>query len=185
MIISELNNELLTAVAGHLNLDDLKSFSQVCHRFMLVAHSDAVWKESLFNNYGVTYKLPEESWKEMYSKKTEDPHDNRICPHVGHVTGKSLAPYVSRYQQILNWLPKNLNCGTCGSNQAEQGLCLYIWQGNIRLRCRDCAYRFHTAAPDRHGILFRTNVLQMFCFTCSRLGKHAAIPVKHTMSTRC
>ncbi|CAO3599493.1 unnamed protein product [Absidia cylindrospora] len=121
---------------------------------MLVAHSDAVWKESLFNNYGVTYKLPDESWKEI------------------------------RYQQILNWLPKNLNCGTCGSNQAEQGLCLYIWQGNIRLRCRDCAYRFHTAAPDRHGILFRTNVLQMFCFTCSRLlGEHAAIPVKPTTST--
>lgn len=132
--VSDLNNELLTAIAGHLSLKELKTFSQVCHRFALVAHSDAVWKESLFNNYGVSYKRPDESWKDMYAKKTEDPHDNRICPHVGHVTNKVLTPYVNRYQQILNWLPKNLNCGTCGSNQAEQGLCLYIWKGNIRLR---------------------------------------------------
>ncbi|KAI8097035.1 uncharacterized protein BX664DRAFT_364138 [Halteromyces radiatus] len=134
VVLSDLNNELLTAVAGHLTLEELRTFSQVCHRFALVAHSDAVWKESLYNNYGVTYKLPEETWKDMYTKKTDDPHDNRICPHIGQVNAKVLEPYVKRYHQILHWLPKNLNCGTCGSNQAEQGLCLYIWQGNVRLK---------------------------------------------------
>lgn len=198
MNILEFNNELLTCIAGHLPIEDLHTFSLVCHRFAIIAHSDSVWKEQVYNNFGITYKLPEETWKTMYNKKVEDSNDNRLCPHVGYVDSEELAPYVKRYQQILNWLPKNLNCGTCGSNQAEQGLCLYIWKGNIRLRkfylliyvyiliygcwllillllywlilgCRDCAYRFHSAEPNRHGILFRTNVLQMFCFVCNRL----------------
>ncbi|CAO3620529.1 unnamed protein product [Cunninghamella echinulata] len=169
MNILDFNNELLTCIAGHLPRDYLRTFSQVCHKFAIVAHSESVWKEQVYNNFGITYKLPEESWKEMYDKKVEDTHDNRICPHIGCVRGKQLDPYIKRYQQVLNWLPKNLNCGTCGSNQAEQGLCLYIWKDNVRLRCRDCAYRFHTAEPNRHGILLRMNVLQMYCFTCSRL----------------
>ncbi|CAO3627472.1 unnamed protein product [Cunninghamella blakesleeana] len=169
MNILEFNNELLTCIAGHLPVEDLQVFSQVCHKFAIIAHSDSVWKEQVYNNFGITYKLPEETWKTMYNKKVEDSHNNKLCPHVGCVGSEELAPYVKRYQQILNWLPKNLNCGTCGSNQAEQGLCLYIWKGNIRLRCRDCAYRFHSAEPNRHGILFRTNVLQMFCFVCNRL----------------
>ncbi|KAI8377708.1 uncharacterized protein BYT42DRAFT_533320 [Radiomyces spectabilis] len=165
----DFNNELLTCIAGHLELEDLKNLSQVCHRLAVVCHSDAVWKEMLINKFGVGYKMAKESWKEMYTRKHDDPQHNRICPHLSDVNAKCLEPYIQRYHQVLNWLPKNLNCRTCGQNQQDAGLCLYIWQGNTRLRCRDCAYRYHASIPGRHGIMFRMNVLQMYCFTCSRL----------------
>ncbi|CEG66091.1 hypothetical protein RMATCC62417_02735 [Rhizopus microsporus] len=168
MLLSEINSELLTCIAGHLPLKDLKTFSQVCHRFAIIAHSDAVWKEQLYNTYGVTYKLPEESWKDMYERKSEDPKNYRICPHIGYVNGQILKPYATKYQQVLNWLPKNLNCTTCGSNCKDSGLCLYIWKGNTRNRCKDCAYSFHKAV-EGHGILIRMNVLQLYCFDCNRL----------------
>ncbi|KAL0096490.1 hypothetical protein J3Q64DRAFT_1816955 [Phycomyces blakesleeanus] len=163
-----LNNELLTAIAGHLSIDDLKTFSIVCHKFAMIAHDDSVWREMLYNNFGITYKLPEETWKSMYARKHEDPTNNRMCPHVCRLTRPALEPYVRKYQQVLNWLPKNLNCTTCGQNQHHAGVCMYMWQGNTRLRCRDCAYKFHTTFNDRRGILFRLPRLQLFCFACSR-----------------
>ncbi|KAL9546776.1 hypothetical protein PS6_007489 [Mucor atramentarius] len=151
MRFHELNNELLIAIAGHLPQDDLKTFSHVCHKFALVAHSDVVWKERLYNHYGITYKLPTENWKDMYARKSLDPQNSKMCPHIGHVTGKILEPYATKYQQVLNWLEKNLNC-----------------TGNTRNRCKDCAYSYHKAV-EGHGILIRMNVLQMYCFDCKRL----------------
>jgi hypothetical protein len=138
MLLTDINNEVLTCIAGHLTLKDLRVFSQVCHKLALVAHSDAVWKEQLYNTFGVTYKLPEESWKDMYERKSEDPNDCKICPHVGCVDGNTLKPYAAKYQQVLNWLPKNLNCATCGTNCKDTGLCLYIWKGNVRNRMYTC-----------------------------------------------
>ncbi|KAG2195395.1 hypothetical protein INT46_005553 [Mucor plumbeus] len=168
MRFSELNNELLITIAGHLPQDDLKTFSFVCHKFLLVAHSDVVWKERLYNHFGITYKLPTENWKDMYARKTTDPQNSKMCPHVGHVTGKILEPYATKYQQVLNWLEKNLNCTVCGANCKDTGLCLYVWKGNVRNRCKDCAYTYHKAV-EGHGILIRMNVLQMYCFDCKRL----------------
>lgn len=130
----DLNNELLTSIAGHLPNKDLYNFSLVCHKFALVAHSDFVWKEKLFNDFGITYKLPTEAWKDMYARKTEDPINSKMCPHIGYVNGKILEPYAVKYQQILNWLPKNLNCATCRTHCEDSGLCLYIWKNNVRHR---------------------------------------------------
>ncbi|KAG1419222.1 hypothetical protein G6F58_004716 [Rhizopus delemar] len=104
----------------------------------------------------------------MYERKSEDPNDCKICPHVGCVDGNTLKPYAAKYQQVLNWLPKNLNCATCGTNCKDTGLCLYIWKGNVRNRCKDCAYTFHKSV-EGHGILIRMNVLQLYCFVCNRL----------------
>ena len=132
MRLGELNNELLTAIAGFLPDEDLKYFSIVCRKFLHVARSDAVWKERLYNEFGINYKVPTESWREMYNRKVEDPQHSKLCPHIGHVTGKTLEPYAVKYQQVLNWLPKNLNCATCGTNCAETGLCLYIHKNNVR-----------------------------------------------------
>jgi hypothetical protein len=134
MRFTELNNELLIAIAGHLPQDDLKTFSHVCHKFALVAHSDVVWKERLYNTFGITYKLPTENWKDMYDRKAQDPQNSKMCPHIGYVTGKTLEPYALRYQQVLNWLPKNLNCSTCATNCKDTGLCLYVWKQNVRNR---------------------------------------------------
>ncbi|KAI9357744.1 hypothetical protein BD770DRAFT_427506 [Pilaira anomala] len=168
MRLTDINNELLITIAGLLPQEDLKTFSFVCHKFALIAHSDAVWKERLYNDYGINYKLPDEDWKDMYARKTTDPGHSKMCPHIGHVTPKILEPYAVKYQQVLNWLPKNLNCSTCGSVCKDTGLCLYVWKGNVRNRCKDCAYSYHKAV-EGHGILIRMNVLQMFCFDCKRL----------------
>ncbi|KAI8967117.1 hypothetical protein BDF20DRAFT_902664 [Mycotypha africana] len=168
MRFHELNNELLISIAGHLQDEDLKHFALVCRKFAMVACSDVIWKERLYNQFGITYKLPTEQWRDMYNRKTEDPAHARICPHIGYVTPKILEPYAAKYQTILNWLDKNLNCATCRTNCADSGLCLYIWKNNVRHRCKDCAYSFHKAV-EGHGILFRMNVLQMYCFDCKRL----------------
>ncbi|ORX50881.1 hypothetical protein DM01DRAFT_1408875 [Hesseltinella vesiculosa] len=165
----ELGNELLTCIAGHLALKDLAEFGTVCRRFHSIIQDDTVWREALANQYGIRYKLPHQSWRDTYLKKEQDPHDNRLCPHLSNVDSAALAPYVKKYQAVLNWLPKNVNCATCGMNEYERGACLYVWEGNVRLRCRDCSYRFHNAEPGRQGILIRINVLQLFCFNCSRL----------------
>ncbi|CAO3645983.1 unnamed protein product [Mucor hiemalis] len=103
----------------------------------------------------------------MYARKTEDPNHSK-CAHVGYVTPKILEPYAVKYQQVLNWLPKNLNCSVCYSKCQDTGLCLYVWKGNVRNRCKDCAYSYHKSV-EGHGILIRMNVLQMFCFDCKRL----------------
>lgn len=134
MRLHDINNELLTCIAGHLPQKDLKTFSFVCHKFALIAHSDAVWKERLYNDYGITYKLPTEHWKDMYARKSQDPNHSRMCPHIGHVTPKILEPYAAKYQQVLNWLPKNLNCSVCYTKCQDSGLCLYVWKGNVRNR---------------------------------------------------
>lgn len=138
MHFHKVNNELLIRIAGYLPQEDLKTFSFVCHKFMLIAHSDAVWKERLYNNFGITYKLPDETWKEMYARKSEDATHSKMCPHIGYITPKVLAPYAVKYQQVLNWLPKNLNCTTCGASCKDSGLCLYVWKGNVRNR--KCLY---------------------------------------------
>ncbi|KAI8149666.1 hypothetical protein BJV82DRAFT_662952 [Fennellomyces sp. T-0311] len=166
--ILELNNELLTSIAAHLSVEDLRTFSIVCHRFALIAHDDATWREMLHNAFGVTYKLPEQTWKQQYERKCNDPQNNRICPHLGMVSRKSLQPYISPYNNVMHRPPPQHNCATCGQNHYDSGLCLYIYKGNIRIRCKECAYRFHAMAPNRHGILLRIPVLQMYCFTCSR-----------------
>ncbi|KAI8992327.1 hypothetical protein BDB01DRAFT_778038 [Pilobolus umbonatus] len=132
--LGDINNELLVHIGGHLSLNDLKQFSLVCHKFALVAHSDVLWKEKLYNDYGITYKLPDESWKEMYNRKTEDPNHCRMCPHVACVDNRILEPYVVKYRQLLNWLEKNLNCSVCKQNCKDTGLCLYVWKGNVRAR---------------------------------------------------
>ncbi|KAI8067608.1 hypothetical protein BC940DRAFT_301143 [Gongronella butleri] len=169
MNVHDLGNELLTTIAGYLPLAELAEFAVVCQRFHSIVQDDAVWREALDNRYGIRYKLPDETWKELFFKKEQDPHDNKLCPHLSRVDATVLAPYVKKYQAVLNWLPKNINCATCGTNEYERGACLYVWDGNVRLRCRDCSYRFHNADASRHGILIRTNVLQLFCFDCSRL----------------
>lgn len=134
MRLADINNELLTSIAGFLPQEDLKAFSFVCHKFALIAHSDAVWKQRLYNDFRITYKLPDEDWKDMYARKTTDPGHSKMCPHIGHVTPKVLEPYAVKYQQVLNWLPKNLNCSTCGAACKDTGLCLYVWKGNVRTR---------------------------------------------------
>ncbi|KAG2228239.1 hypothetical protein INT45_011031 [Circinella minor] len=166
--ILELNNELLTCIAGHLSIDDLKTFSIVCHRFCIIAHDDATWREMLHNEFGVTYKLPDDTWKQQYERKCTDPKDNRICPHLGLVTRKSLEPYKGNYNNVINRAPPQHNCVICAQNHYESGLCLYICKGNNRIRCKDCSYKFHAMQKGRHGILLRIPVLQMYCFTCSR-----------------
>ncbi|KAI7866581.1 hypothetical protein BDF14DRAFT_812718 [Spinellus fusiger] len=128
-----LNNEVLTIIAGHLSVEELKTFSIVCHSFALIAHSDSVWREMLFNQFGITYKLPQDTWKAMYAKKHEDPSNNRMCPHICRINPTTLEPYIHKYQQVLHWLPKNLNCATCGQNQYQAGVCMYLWEGNTRL----------------------------------------------------
>lgn len=54
-----------------------------------------------------------------------------------------------------------------GMDMAWNGMALssLIYEG-----CKECAYRFHAMAPNRHGILLRIPTLQMYCFTCSRLA---------------
>ncbi|KAI9319689.1 hypothetical protein BX666DRAFT_2131660 [Dichotomocladium elegans] len=167
--LCDLNNELLTAIAGHLTVKDLDTFSQICHRFHAIGRSDAVWREMLYNGYGIRYKLPEHSWKEQYFRKTEDPSNNKFCPHLSCVTPRTLAPYTAPYDNVMHRPPERHNCSTCGQNHYNSGLTLYIYQGNIRIRCKECAYRFHGMRPNRHGILLRIPTLQMFCFTCNRL----------------
>lgn len=134
MHLLDFNNELLTAIAGYLSVDDLRTFRTVCRTFYMIAHSDAVWKEMLRNTFGVTYKLPDETWKEMYKRKLEDPKHNRICPHVGWVTGKTLEPYIAPYENVMHRAPQQHNCATCAQNHYEDGLCLYIYKGNTRIR---------------------------------------------------
>ncbi|KAI9276767.1 hypothetical protein BDA99DRAFT_494084 [Phascolomyces articulosus] len=168
MNILEFNNELLTAIAGHLTVEDLKTFSIVCHRFAIIAHDDATWREMLYNTFGVTYKLPKDTWKQQFERKCTDPKDNRICPHLGAVTRQSLEPYKAPYNNVINRKPPQHNCVICAQNHYDSGLCLYIYNGNNRIRCKDCAYKFHAMRPGRHGILLRIPVLQMYCFTCSR-----------------
>jgi hypothetical protein len=134
MLLHELSTEVLTCIAGHLETKQLIHFSLACHKFLLIAHSESLWREKLYNDFGISYKLPDEEWKALYEKKCDDPTNNRLCPHIGHVSPHILKPYAFMYQQVLNWLPKNLNCTICSVNCARTGLCLYVWKGNTRNR---------------------------------------------------
>ena len=39
----------------------------------------------------------------------------------------------------------------------------------MSLDCKECCYRYHAAEKARHGILVRINMLQLYCYTCSRI----------------
>ncbi|KAF7728901.1 hypothetical protein EC973_005296 [Apophysomyces ossiformis] len=123
--ILDLNNELLTCIAGHLAIEDLEPFSLVCTRFASITRHDAIWKEMLANHYGVTYKLPNETWQDMYRRKHNDMQDNRICPHVGRVNQQlgetrgdpSEAYYVN---MLLEMLTQNTERGRQAMREKNQ-----------------------------------------------------------------
>ncbi|ORZ02902.1 hypothetical protein BCR43DRAFT_559731 [Syncephalastrum racemosum] len=164
----DLSFELLVILGGFLGDQDCEEFSKAYSPFKTVAQSDDLWRERLRIQFGVEYKAPTDTWKQQYLYKVDDPEHNKICPHVGCISSRDIEPYSVPFNNVINRLPEKHNCTTCAKNSYQASLTLYVYKGNLRIRCQECAYKFHKMRPKKHGILVRINTLQLFCFTCNR-----------------
>ncbi|CAM0138212.1 hypothetical protein VKS41_001453 [Umbelopsis sp. WA50703] len=168
MLLPELSEELLINIIGFLNDEEMLPFGQTCRQFRQLSSNESVWKLMVLRQFGVSYKVQEESWKDMYERCKDDPRHNRICPHLSFISPRIVQRhYAHRYQAAIESKTK-LTCNACGKHD-ESSLCFYMWPGRTRVYCKECCYRYHAAEKARHGILIRINMLQLYCFTCSRI----------------
>ncbi|CAO3660369.1 unnamed protein product [Umbelopsis ramanniana] len=168
MLLDELSEELLINVIGFLDDENNLSLSQTSKHFLNLCGNESAWKLMVLRQFGVSYKVPDETWKEMYERCKDDPRHNRICPHLSFITPKVVQRhYSARYQAAIE-SKTPLVCMACRKHD-ESSLCFYMWPGRTRVYCKECCYRYHALEKARHGILVRINMLQLYCYTCSRI----------------
>jgi hypothetical protein len=85
-LFDSLSLEVLLFIASYLDYLSLIRLAATSKRLSLVLKDDMLFKEMLFLDYGVSYKSPDETWREQYVNKWSDISGRRICPHLSSVT---------------------------------------------------------------------------------------------------
>lgn len=132
MLLDELSEELLINVIGFLDDENNLSLSQTSKHFLNLCGNESAWKLMVLRQFGVSYKVPDETWKEMYDRCKDDPRHNRICPHLSFITPKVVQRhYSARYQAAIE-SKTPLVCMACRKHD-ESSLCFYMWPGRTRV----------------------------------------------------
>lgn len=132
MLLPQLSEELLINIIGFLNDEDLQLFGQTSRQFRQLSSNESVWKLMVLRQFGVSYKVQEESWKDMYERCKDDPRHNRICPHLSFISPRIVQRhYAHRYQAAIETKTK-LTCNACRKHD-ESSLCFYMWPGRTRV----------------------------------------------------
>ncbi|KAH8552339.1 hypothetical protein BGW37DRAFT_414524, partial [Umbelopsis sp. PMI_123] len=84
--LESLSLEILLFIAKHLDYLSLVRLSATSKRLSSLIQDDMLFKELLLHDYGVSYKAPDESWRQQYENKWSDTSGRRICPHLSSVT---------------------------------------------------------------------------------------------------
>lgn len=112
--LESLSLEVLLFIAGHLDYLSLIRLAATSKRMSLVLKDDMMFKQMLFINYGVSYKAPDETWREQYEKKWSDTSGRRICPHLSSVTDDILLEKADTFKAAQEH--KSL-CSKCSMSQ--------------------------------------------------------------------
>ncbi|CAM0141206.1 unnamed protein product [Umbelopsis sp. WA50703] len=163
--LESLSQEVLLMVARQLDYLSLIRLGAASRRFHTVLNDDMLFKELLVLDYGVSYKSPDETWKEQYQQKWSDTSGRRICPHLSSVTDDILLEKAETFKSAQE---SSASCSKCSMSQFPN-LMLVMEEMEKDVLCRHCLSDYineRKAQGSNLGIYLDMSTLRLRCFLC-------------------
>jgi hypothetical protein len=169
-IIEMLPEDIMVLILAFLPMDEMRNMGFVCKGFHKVLDSERIWSHLCEETFGLTYKLPTETWKNTYKQLST--HKVNCCPHLRWLDTKYL-PRV--FEKLTKHLAKQNSLLCYGSPEDEakchfstKNLWMCVTPGCFYVGCgrRDGKHMLTHIKNTKHTLTLKLTSLELYCYSC-------------------